>query len=219
VGGRSRFRAGLLSPPLRLPSSTGFAVFDFENVRYDVPTRPMKTADKNPRAMVRAFARNVASVSVASVDGRCAGQHGARSAIRRTQSTRRCESIGTMKGMSKRESACGATSDPRRPPTSVARNVRMTTIAERNEASDRRELYCSDARLRAQYGQLVPKICYRPITFFAGGHSAATNSDPSPIGCGGHFCLRADYAPTTAADTFGGRSHHLSKQLRCLPRT
>jgi hypothetical protein len=87
----------------------------------------------------------------------------------------------------------------------------MITTDKRNEARDRRELYCTDAPLPAEYDQSVPKTYYLPITLFAGGQSGATNSDAGPFRCSGHLCLSTDYARTTPPHSSSGRGHHLSK--------
>jgi len=73
------------------------------------------------------FARSTASASVASDAGRSAARRAAGNATGRTRSTRNRSCAGTTSEMSKRASACGATSSPQLLPTSGARSAKIAT--------------------------------------------------------------------------------------------
>src|ERR1017187_4752280 len=79
----------------------------------------------------------MAFASVASVAGLWAIQLGVSNAISRTQNTRRRERTGTTSEMSKRVSACGATSDHPLPPTNAVRSAKIATLVDQTRRPSR----------------------------------------------------------------------------------
>lgn len=98
------------------------------------PIRPMNKIGKNPRGMVRAFCKKH-GICVSCL--RRWTDRAARNAINRVQEHRGCAVAEIMCEMSKRVSACGATSDPRPLPTSAARSAKIATLGRSDSASIR----------------------------------------------------------------------------------
>ena len=112
--------------------------------------------------------------------------------------------VGTTSEMSKGASACGATSDPRLPPTSAARSAKPTTLIRSDSVDDQSRHHANRSSRSVRQSilcrQEFPQHCRRNLCYFLPSRNSQFDAQIHRLHTPHHFVPRISQIGSSSID-------------------